>query len=459
MATGIFGRGTKVELIPLDRVFQNPHQPRKIFNAERLSELADSIRRHGVIVPIIVRRTDDGFDLCAGERRVRACRSLGMRTIPAIVTDLRAPEMLEVAFLENLQREGTVAAPERPARKGSRRIEQLVAAAEREAAAAVPAPVLEPPAEGPPQAHTPSGRLVARAEGLAGADPDHFERRRRRQVSEVEKLLQGLSEDGRLDYDRAEGLVQEVLQDLRGGMPAPALDLTYLRGPARYLPMHSLNVSRLALHVGIEHGHAAEDLADLGLAGLLHDVGMLGVPAWRYLQPRILSREDLRAVEAHAAEGATFLAGLPKLPPRVAAIAGQVHERHDGSGYPGGLAGEELDPLARILSICDAYEALSSPRVYRKPFAPASAMQIVLHEGSQGRFDPKALRAFVRALSYYPVGSVVHLRTGEMATVVAANPQDPRRPIVRLLSDAEGHALVQPKTVDLFREGGLEIAG
>src|SRR5579872_1513227 len=91
--------------IPVDRLTPNPYQPRKHFDAGALEELKTSIAEFGVLVPIIVRARGDGYELIAGERRWRACAGLGRTTIPAIVRGSDDRQTLEVAIIENLQRE------------------------------------------------------------------------------------------------------------------------------------------------------------------------------------------------------------------------------------------------------------------------------------------------------------------------------------------------------------------
>ena len=95
----------EIKEVPLDELRANPYQPRKNFDLESLSELANSIKEHGVFQPIIVKKSIKGYEIVAGERRVRASRMAGKETIPAIVKDFTDDQMLEIAILENLQRE------------------------------------------------------------------------------------------------------------------------------------------------------------------------------------------------------------------------------------------------------------------------------------------------------------------------------------------------------------------
>ena len=91
--------------IPVDEIRPNPYQPRKVFNDEALKELSSSIKQHGVFTPILVKKSIQGYDLIAGERRLRASKLAGLENIPAIIVDFDDQEMMEIALLENIQRE------------------------------------------------------------------------------------------------------------------------------------------------------------------------------------------------------------------------------------------------------------------------------------------------------------------------------------------------------------------
>src|SRR3989338_770263 len=96
----------KILQIPLSQIRPSKYQPRLDFNEESLSELVNSIREKGVVQPVLVRKSQDGYELIAGERRLRAAKTLGAATIPAIVRDVNDVDMLELALIENIQREG-----------------------------------------------------------------------------------------------------------------------------------------------------------------------------------------------------------------------------------------------------------------------------------------------------------------------------------------------------------------
>ena len=157
---------------------------------------------------------------------------------------------------------------------------------------------------------------------------------------------------------------------------------------------HSTRVARLAVAVAEEMGLPEKRRELIRQAAFLHDIGKIGVSEQILQKPGRLSDEQFRRVQSHAALGAEFLetcAGLRHL----AAHVRQHHERWDGSGYPSGLRGEEITPEARILSVCDAVEAMSASRAY-SPAMPFSTIVTELKQCAGSQFDPAVAEAFIR---------------------------------------------------------------
>ena len=115
----VYETATKEEIIEvsLDELRANPYQPRKVFDDDALKELSDSIKEHGVFQPIIIKKSIKGYEIIAGERRVRASKLAGLKTIPALIRNLNDEQMMEIALLENLQRENLSAIEEAAAYK------------------------------------------------------------------------------------------------------------------------------------------------------------------------------------------------------------------------------------------------------------------------------------------------------------------------------------------------------
>lgn len=205
-------------------------------------------------------------------------------------------------------------------------------------------------------------------------------------------------------------------------------------------------------------GLSEEELIDLAIGTLLHDVGKLRVPETILSKPGKLTNEEFEHVKRHTSYGYETLRRLPDISSRSALIALEHHERYDGSGYPQGLKGKEIHQFGRITGVADVYEALTANRVYRKGYLPHQAYELLLGGGGT-QFDPRVIETFVKTISVYPVGMTLILNTGEKAVVVKSRRQQSHRPMVRVIENAAGERLIEPKEIDLSTELTLHITG
>ena len=156
---------------------------------------------------------------------------------------------------------------------------------------------------------------------------------------------------------------------------------------------HSRRVARLAVALGEKLGLNAEDLALLRCGSLLHDIGKVGVPDDVLLKVTELTNEDWEEIRAHPLKGANLLKLSPTLQPLAESVL-RHHERFDGGGYPGGLKGKQIPYLSRIVSVVDAYEVMTSNRVYKTACSESEA-KIRLLERRGTQFDPDVVDAFI----------------------------------------------------------------
>lgn len=167
---------------------------------------------------------------------------------------------------------------------------------------------------------------------------------------------------------------------------------------------HVVRTAELAVQVGSELGLSPEELRDLGLAAILHDVGKLAIPDEVLQKPGKLTDDEYQIIKTHAAEGAKMLSNSTVLAGIAPAVRAH-HERVDGNGYPDGLAGEEIPPLALIVSVCDAYDAMANTRQYRVGMGREKAVSILReHAGSQ--WDTDKVEALARVVASVPPSSV-----------------------------------------------------
>lgn len=161
---------------------------------------------------------------------------------------------------------------------------------------------------------------------------------------------------------------------------------------------HTRRVATLAVEVGEHLGLPAPRLRDLAIGGLLHDVGKLSVPTAILQKPSALDDDEFGIIKRHPERGKELLAELGGFDDRVTHLVLDHHERLDGTGYPRGLGGADLDVETRILAVCDVYDALVSPRVYRGAWSSGRALAL-LREESGTAFDPRCVAALVSVVS------------------------------------------------------------
>ncbi|MCL5102852.1 MAG: response regulator [Armatimonadetes bacterium] len=160
---------------------------------------------------------------------------------------------------------------------------------------------------------------------------------------------------------------------------------------SHYTGCHSARMAELCVAVGVEMGLNEERLNTLELAAHIHDVGKIGTPDAVLMKPGKLSEEEWNDILKHPAMGADFLAGIDELA-EVADIVRHHHEHLDGSGYPDGLKADAIPNLARILSVADAFEAMTSDRPYRRAITSSVAIQ-ELRSNAGTQFDPNVVEA------------------------------------------------------------------
>jgi HD-GYP domain-containing protein (c-di-GMP phosphodiesterase class II) len=165
-----------------------------------------------------------------------------------------------------------------------------------------------------------------------------------------------------------------------------------------YLQLHSSDVSRMAVAVGRKFGMDAEEIDELARAAELHDIGKVGIPDAILDKPGALDATEWEFIRQHTILGERILSAAAALRP-VARIVRASHERWDGRGYPDRLAGEAIPLAARIVAVCDAYDAMTTDRCYRSAQRPDAAREELRREAGH-QFDPNVVRAFLEELDH-----------------------------------------------------------
>jgi len=279
---------------------------------------------------------------------------------------------------------------------------------------------------------------------------------RRRQWAEridtLAVLLTGLVSGAAADIRPFAVLAETLLAEAQDGLPlhflhAPVAELT------RFVVCHSLTVAQVAARVVRHDPELRSRALEVVLAALVHDTGLLGVPAEVLAHAGPLDDAGRRAVEAHARIGADLVRRLLPDAGWLAEATAAHHERLDGTGYPGGLREVQLSSLSRLLAVCDTYAALCCPRPHRPAREPRTALTDTLLIAESGALDRTHAERLLQ-LSFYPVGTAVELADGSVGMVVATHGgrrdlNAPARPVVALLTETHGQPLASPRHLDL----------
>jgi putative nucleotidyltransferase with HDIG domain len=216
---------------------------------------------------------------------------------------------------------------------------------------------------------------------------------------------------------------------------------------------HSVNVAMLSLLLGKQLGLDELDMAALVEAALLHDIGKTRIPLEIVKKPGALDRRERKLIEAHTTLGAEILVQITGLRPLTPVVALEHHRGVTGTGYPD--VGDLVPHfMSQIVSVADIYEAITGARSYQDPTPPEHACLILARLAGQ-KLNADLVKAFVNAITFFPLGSVVRTNRDEIAVVVRTNHADPLHPMLTLV-DVNQNPSVSVDTCSRDASGGYE---
>lgn len=237
------------------------------------------------------------------------------------------------------------------------------------------------------------------------------------------------------NIDSLKSIAKDIVSQLLEKDKSISLDIKDLRTYDNYTYKHSVNVAVISTIIGIYLSYDEESLYELCLAALMHDIGKTKIDPGIINKPGRLSMMEYRIVQEHARYSYDILDENYLISARTKQAVLHHHENEDGTGYPDRLVGDEIPPYAKIIHVADVYDALTSKRPYKKPYALSEAIEYLMG-GSNVLFDRKAVEAFLEAVPVYAKGIDVLMTNGERAIVVS-NTSNPLRPIVRLVDSGK----------------------
>jgi len=216
-------------------------------------------------------------------------------------------------------------------------------------------------------------------------------------------------------------LIDEIRESVERNNKA-LTNLVRLKSKDEYTYMHSVAVCALMINMARKLDLDETTIRHMGMSGLLHDLGKMAVPQMILDKTGRLTDEEFSTIRTHPERGHALIGDNPDVPDMARDVCLHHHEKIDGTGYPFGLAGEEISMAARMGAICDVYDAVTSNRPYKDPWTPAMALGRMGQW--QGHFDERLMGVFINSLGLYPAGGLVRLNDHRLALIVDNCPEE-----------------------------------
>ena len=243
------------------------------------------------------------------------------------------------------------------------------------------------------------------------------------------EIFDSIANDRDIDLTAVSEVLDSMVDSI-GRSPDALLWLAKLKRTDDYAYNHALNVSITLMAFGNFLAFSKQQIKDIGLAGLLQDLGKVKVSSDILLKAGKLTREEFEHAKKHVDEGLKILKNTPNIPNSIIFLVAQHHERVDGSGYPHQLHGTQIGLPAQLAGLVDTYCALTTQKTYAKGVFHQQALD-ELHQHAGKQFSSELIDQLVQFMGMYPVSSLVELNTGEVGVVVQQN--QVRRMLPRLL--------------------------
>ena len=205
-----------------------------------------------------------------------------------------------------------------------------------------------------------------------------------------------------------------------------------------FLIIHTMRTTVLCLAIALQLHLPLSKMIELGVTSILHEIGMLRLPPQLYMTSKKLSVREKAQISKHTLLGYTIIKDLNfGLSIQLGVL--EHHEKENGTGYPRRLSGEKISSNAKIIAVACTYEAISSPRSYKDEKSTFDAL-LELLQNREHAYDGSVIKALLYTVSLYPIGTFVYLSNRKIAEVIDTNPDNPKTPIVQLLTekDADG---------------------
>lgn len=271
-------------------------------------------------------------------------------------------------------------------------------------------------------------------------------------VHKLDSIYQNIKANQVVEREEIDTIVNELMPLIRDHKD-DIIGFVILRGKGQTgYAKSSVNCMLLSVLVADQIKMPNHKIIQLGIAALVHDIGMMKIPDSIVNKDGKLTERELQIMQTHPIHSYKIITKNLKFPEEIGRIVLHHHERWDGKGYPKQLSGKNIMVQSRILSVTDAFEAMVSVRSYRNSMIGYKAMRQLLNDNSR-RFDSEILKVFIKTMGIYPIGSIVLLNDTSIGRVISSHSDAPLRPTIQLIVDSQGQKCVEHCiSIDLIEE-------
>ena len=275
-------------------------------------------------------------------------------------------------------------------------------------------------------------------------------------LSHSRQVVMSLHHEARMGRAMDAQQCMPVVEDIAASVwrnPGALISLARLKTHDDYAYMHSVAVCALMVSLAHQLGQDEAQIREAGLAGLLHDIGKAVMPLDLLNKPGKLTEAEFQVIKSHPGRGHALLREGNAVPGSSLDVCLHHHERPDGRGYPHGLHDDQLSEVAKMGSVCDVYDAVTSNRPYKAGWDPAESIACMSDWSRKGQFDPAIYLAFLKTLGVYPIGSLVRMQSGRLAVVVDQNTLQLQQPKVRVFFSTRSQLPITLEVLDTAHAG------
>lgn len=279
--------------------------------------------------------------------------------------------------------------------------------------------------------------------------------------TEARKIIHEVMDDVKLgrqiELEKVTPVVERITDSILRNKDALTC-LSRIKQANEYTFQHSVGVCALMVSFSRALEYDRETTNEIGVGALLHDVGKMKVPEAILNKEARLTEYEFGLMKSHVVQSSLILSRTPGMSQSALDVAGQHHERFDGTGYPHGLKEDEISPYGQMAAIVDVYDAITSDRCYHKGMEVADALR-KLFEWGKFHFNNELVHTYIRTVGIYPVGSLVRMESGLLGVVAESNAGSLMVPVVRMVYDTKKDRRLEPYYVDLskpFGRGGAD---